>query len=169
MVATGVAAGFAFSGAPQLAPPAAIVIAFARAAAGERAAIVVPVATAAWAGAAVAIPFGLPIAIPAAAALAAHAVLAPAPFGLVITEPGGDLVAGAVEKAAIVGIITAAAPVAVVVRMTVAGPSGTFVARSFARIKTVIGHACSPYRASRLGNRPITANQTNGSQRPFRS
>src|SRR5260221_1099428 len=100
---------------------------------------------AAWAGVTAVVPFGLPIAIPAARAfvLVAHAIFPAAPLGLVITEPRGDLIAGAVEEAAVIGVVASAAPVATrrscAVGIAVVGPSGLLIARPVARVITVIG------------------------------
>ena len=109
------------SPAEQLAAPAAVIIALARAAPGEDAAVAVPVAM---------------------IALVAHAVLAAAAFGLVVAEPRGDLVAGAVEEAAVVGVAAATAEIAITVTEAVVGPSGLIVPRPIARVVAVIGHAC---------------------------
>jgi len=72
----------------------------------------------------------------AVAALAAlpHLVFAAAPFGVFIAKPGGDLVARALEEAAVVASAAAAAIGAVIL------PARTLVTRSIPRLVTVICH-----------------------------
>src|SRR4051794_9338290 len=72
----------------------------------------------------------------AIAALAAlpHLVFAAPPLGVLIAKPGGDLVARALEKAAVVPCAAVAAIGALVL------PSRTLIARSIPRLVTVICH-----------------------------
>jgi len=84
-------------------------------------------------------------AAPAALALFPHAVFAPTAFGILIPEPGGDLVAGALEEAALVAVAPVVFPIAVV------GPSRAFITRRVPRVVPVICHVSSSVRLRRAG------------------
>jgi hypothetical protein len=95
------------------------------------------VAAAAREGAALAL--AIPVAARAALAAAAfallpHLVFAAAPVRLVVAEPRSDLVAGALEEAAVI------AAAAIAARGSLGLPARTFIARSVALLVTVICH-----------------------------
>jgi hypothetical protein len=104
-------------------------------------------------------------------ALVAHAILAAAPFSVLIAEPGRDFVTGPLEKAALVSAAALfAAPAALAVRETVVvGPSGTFITPRVAGVVTVKGHGNPPAGTRPVRHRPETMEETNGRWSPFRS
>src|SRR5207248_2274156 len=82
-----------------------------------------------------------------------------------VAEPGGNLVAGAIEKSAVVGasaVGTVGAPFAArpAAAVPVFRPSGTFVARRIARVVTVIGH-CFFSQHLRAGRAPAEHREIN--------
>src|SRR5438552_9220269 len=99
-----------------------------------------------WAIAAVAVHAAPRLALPAAVgvtlALAHPFILAPAPFRVLVAEPRGDLVAGALEKAALVAAVPLTAPVAIGIAagITVLRPARTFITRCVPRVVAVISH-----------------------------
>src|SRR6185295_16739123 len=119
--------------------------------AAEIAAITVAIMLAARPGAVarmVAVALMIAAELPAAAqaALVHPAVALPAPLGVIVAEPGGDLVAGALEKAPVLaaraGAVLVAETPAVVIARAVARPSRAVASR----VVTVICHGWSSSR-----------------------
>src|SRR5437762_3091495 len=97
----------------------------------------------------------------AALALVPEMIELAAAFGFVIAEPGGDLVPGAFEEAAVLG----AAAVAVV---TVVRPSCAFIARAIPRVIAVMCHMfLQLVDCDRRGAGRKLKEKTNGGLRPF--
>src|SRR6185369_15505829 len=108
--------------------------------AGDRAiAAVALIRPAAVAPTVAAIPIGTPFkaVVPLAAA-----------FGVVVSEPGSDLVARSLEEAAVMGCAAIARIIAVL------GPSRAFITRAIPRVVTIICHLQVLQRLNGVGGKP---------------
>src|SRR6185437_5440243 len=88
-------------------------------------------------------------AAPAALALGALLVLAAAPLGIFVAEPGGDLIARSVPEAAVVlppalARVIALREGAAIAIGSLVRPSGAFITRHVPRVVAIISHISPP-------------------------